>query len=100
MNNGWLKKYKIHHIIFWVLVFALWFYLRYDDYPSKRIALRITFIKVSDLAALIYLTNYFLIPRLLYKKKYIDFGSAFVIAMIASAFAKIFLMSRVLHQPQ
>jgi sensor histidine kinase YesM len=100
MQNGFFQKYKLHHIIFWMLVFALWYYLRYQDYVTKRIAIKITFVKVADLAALVYLTNYLLIPRLLYKKKYIDFVSAFIVMIIASAFLKVYLMSVILNQPQ
>ncbi len=100
MQNGFFQKYKLHHVIFWVLVFALWYYLRYQDYPSKRIAVRITLVKVTDLAVLVYLTNYLLIPRLLYKKKYIDFVSLFIVMLVASAFLKVYLMSGILDQPR
>lgn len=100
MENGFFQKYKLHHIIFWVLVFALWYYLRYQDYTTKRIAVKITLLKVADLAALVYLTNYILIPRFLYKKKYVDFITAFITMLIISAFLKVYMMSEILDQPK
>ncbi len=100
MENGFFQKYKLHHIIFWILVFALWYYLRYQDYSTKRIAVKITLIKVADLAALVYLTNYILIPRFLYKKKYADFISLFILLIVASALLKVYLMSEIFNRPQ
>ena len=76
-NGRFLLKYKLHHLFFWMLVFALWYYLRYQDYQTKQIALRITLVKVTDLALMIYITNYILIPRLLYKKRYVGFIAVF-----------------------
>jgi hypothetical protein len=51
------------------MVFGLWYFLRYEDYGTKAMALKVTLIKVIDLALMVYLTNYILIPKLLYKKK-------------------------------
>ena len=99
-NNSFFQKYKLHHVFFWMLVFALWFYLRYQDYTTKRIAAEITLLKVTDLALLVYLTNYILIPRLLYKKKYIDFVGAFIILIVASSLVKVYTIGEILHQPR
>jgi two-component system, LytTR family, sensor kinase len=99
MQNRVLLKYKLHHLFFWMLVFGLWFYLRYQDYPSERIAAEITLLKVVDLALLVYVTNYLLIPKLLYKRKYIFFTSVFLIMIIGSAVLKVFMMGKILDQP-
>ena len=92
-------KYKLHHLLFWMLVFVLWYYLRYQDYATGKIAFQITLVKVTDLALIIYITNYLLIPRLLYKKKYIGFVTAFLLIILASGFLKIFLMAQIMQQP-
>ena len=76
----WLRtitKYKIHHIVLWVLLYAGWHFFRYQDYPPKTAAW-ITFVKVADLALMVYTTNYLLIPYLLYRKKYIIFSGSFI----------------------
>jgi len=88
-------KYKVHHILFWMLVFTFWFYLRYQDYATTSIAFAITLIKVADLALIIYLVNYLLIPRLLYRKKYIAFIGAFILIIVLSGFTKMILMGEI-----
>ena len=83
-----------------MLVFALWYYLRYQDYPTKQIALEITLLKVSDLAGMIYVTNYLLIPRLLYKKRYITAVTVFIVMIFASSVAKVYFMAQITNQPE
>lgn len=99
MHNRGLLKYKLHHLFFWMLVFTLWYFLRYQDYKTTAIALEITLLKVTDLALMIYITNGLLIPWLLYKKKYISFSAAFLIMILLSAFAKIYCMGRIMGEP-
>ena len=69
MQNRVLVKYKLHHVFFWMLVFGFWYFLRYEDYKVPGRAFTVTLIKVIDLALMIYITNYVLIPRLFYRKK-------------------------------
>jgi len=99
MQTRGLFKYNLHHLFFWLLVFGLWYYLRYQDYQTREIAMLITLLKVIDLALLVYVTNYILIPRLLYKKKYLAFTAVFVLIIAASAVLKVFVMGKILHQP-
>ena len=89
MQNTGLLKYKLHHVLFWMLVFGIWYFLRVDDYSSPEKAFAVTFIKVFDLALMIYITNYVLIPQLLYRKRYVWFGLAFVTMIIASSAIKM-----------
>jgi two-component system LytT family sensor kinase len=83
-----------------MLVFALWYYLRYQDYPTRQIAIEITLLKISDLALMIYVTNYLLIPRLLYKKRYGASVTAFILMIVASSVAKVYFMAQIMHQPE
>lgn len=99
LNHRVLIRYKLHHLFFWMLVFGLWYYLRYQDYETQEIAVRITLLKVADLALLVYITNYLLIPKLLYKKKYIIFTVVFLFLIVASAVFKVFVMGKILDQP-
>jgi sensor histidine kinase YesM len=98
-NSPFILKYKLHHLFFWMMVFALWYYLRYQDYQTQQIAFKITLVKVSDLALIVYITNYLLIPRLLYKKRYAGFIAAFLLIIVASGFVKMLIMGQIMQQP-
>lgn len=99
MNRTVLLKYKIHHVFFWMLVFAIWYFLRYEDYSYTYIAFRVTLIKVVDLALMVYITNYLLIPRLLYKKRYPAFVVCFLLMIVVSSFLKMNILGRVMNAP-
>jgi two-component system LytT family sensor kinase len=88
-NAQFLVKYKLHHLLLWLMVFGIWYFLRYQDYDTTGMALMVTLIKVTDLALMIYFTNYVLIPKLLYKKKYGWFALAFITMIVTSSFAKM-----------
>lgn len=95
-----ILRYKLHHLLIWVSVFAVWFYLRYQDYSTFEKAFNVTFIKVADLAILVYLSNYVLIPRLLYKKKYLFFALCFITMVVVSSLVKMHVIGRILHNPR
>ncbi len=99
MHNRGLLKYKLHHVFFWLLVAGLWYFFRYQDYRTKEIAMKVTFLKVADLALLIYLTNYLLIPKLLYRKQYFFFGLSFVAMILASSIGKMYLIGQIMERP-
>jgi len=82
-----------------MMLFLLWFYLRYQDYSTIERALTITLIKIIDLALLIYICNYLLVPQLLYKKKYGWFILLFIIMIAASTLIKMQLTGRILNNP-
>jgi sensor histidine kinase YesM len=98
-NAAFFIRYKLHHLIIWMLVFGLWFFLRYEDYALEATAFKVTLIKVADLALMVYLTNYLLIPKLLYKRKYVWFGLAFIIMIVTSSFAKMNILGHVTNNP-
>ncbi len=97
--NQHLLKYKLHHLLFWMLLFGLWYYLRFQDYETPIIAVQITLLKITVLALLVYTTNYILVPRLLYKKKYIVFIVIFLLLIAMMSMLKVFLMGKILDQP-
>jgi sensor histidine kinase YesM len=82
-----------------MLVFGTWYFLRADDYSSRATAFQVTLIKVVDLALMIYITNYLFIPRLLYRKKYIWFSTAFVLLILLSSVVKMNILGRLLDNP-
>lgn len=92
-------KYKLHHVFFWMLVLGTWYFLRYEDYRLPATAFKVTLIKVIDLALMIYITNYLLIPRLLYRKKYLLFSILFILLIITSSIIKMNILGRLLNNP-
>jgi two-component system, LytTR family, sensor kinase len=84
-----VQKYKLHHILVWGGLFCGWYFFRAKDFPGNQIALQVTGIKVAILALLVYFTNYFLIPRLLYKKKYWQFFSVYTILIFGMGLLKL-----------
>ena len=100
MQNSPLLKYKLHHVFFWVLVFGCWYFLRYEDYKVPGRAFLITLIKVIDLALMIYITNYLLLPQLFYKKKYGWFVLAFILLVVTSSVVKMNILGRIMDVAQ
>ncbi len=96
-HNNFLYRYKFHHLLFWTLLFCGWFYFRYQDFSSPNKALLVTAIKVVDLALMVYITNYILIPKFLYKKKYVLFGLLFFIMIAVSSFFKMFVLGQIIY---
>jgi two-component system LytT family sensor kinase len=92
-------KYKLHHFLFWSLLFAVWYYLRYQDYRTRDMAVQVTLLKVADLALMVYLTNYLLIPKLLYKKRYLWFAGCFIVMVVASSVSKMYLIGQIINRP-
>lgn len=92
-------RYKLQHVLFWMLLFGLWFYLRYQDYATQSVAAQITLLKVADLAAMVYITNYLLIPRMLYKKRYPAFVFLFLLMILASSVLKVYAGGAIINEP-
>ena len=65
-----IRRTWIVHLLAWLMVGLTWFYLRYQDYHLITTAIKVTLIKTIDLALMVYLASYVLIPFLLYRKKY------------------------------
>ena len=77
----------------------IWYYLRYQDYSTSQKAIIVTIIKTTDLALMVYLVNYFLIPRLLYRKKYVLFVISFIAFVALSSIYKMYLIGKVTDTP-
>ncbi|MBD0332638.1 MAG: histidine kinase [Chitinophagaceae bacterium] len=86
-------RYYLHHVLFWLVVAGVWFYLRYQDYPTLQRAVWVTIVKVLDLALIIYFANLVLVPKLLYKKKYGWFVLTFILAIAATSFLKMLVLA-------
>jgi len=81
------------HLFFWMMVAAVWYFLRYQHYTSPLLAAQVTAIKVADLAVVIYLTNLLLVPRLLYRKRYGLFACSLIMVVAVFSSLKMVLLA-------
>jgi two-component system LytT family sensor kinase len=70
---------------------------RHNEYRDDKSAFVVTLIKVTDLAMLVYITNYLLLPQLFYKKKYAIFILVFLAMIITSSLLKMQILGRYLN---
>lgn len=96
MQNTFFIRYKLHHLFLWMALYGLWYYLRYQDFATHTLALKVTAIKILDLALLVYITNLLLIPKFLYKRKYVSFSIVYILLIAASSFWKINIIGHLL----
>jgi hypothetical protein len=96
-KGSFFFKYKLHHVLLWVLLFGLWYFLRYDSFNAQ--SFWITLVKVADLSVLIYTTNYLLIPKLLYKKRYGWFALALILMIVTSSVIKMQVIGQIMNNP-
>jgi len=82
-----------------MLVFGLWYMFRHDGYASEALAFKITLLKVVDLALMVYVTNYLLIPFLLYKKRYALFLVVFIAMILTSSVTKMYIIGQLANDP-
>jgi len=82
-----------------MLVFGLWYMFRHEGYANEEIAFKITLLKTVDLALMIYITNYILIPFLLYKKKYALFVICFIGMILTSSITKMQIIGQLTNDP-
>lgn len=92
-------RYKFHHLLFWIVIGVVWFYLRYQDYSTVQRAFLVTFVKTLDLALMVYIANCILIPKFLYRKRYLLF-LVFLLLMIAiSSGSKMYIIGSIINNP-
>lgn len=94
-----IERHKLHHILVWATVFGIWYFLRYQDYSTQQKAFVVTFIKTVDLAIMIYVSNYVLVPRFLFRKKYLVFILLFITMIAISSVAKMYIIGSLLNNP-
>jgi len=99
MQQKSIYKRISYHLLFWILLFAGWYFFRYQDYASRELAARLTLLKVADLAILVYISNYILVPKLLYRKKYLVFGLTYVLLVFSFSILKMYLEGQLMHNP-
>lgn len=72
----YIEKYKVHHILFWMLYYLLWVQIYKDFYTRLSDLLMITMVYAIAHATLFYTIQYAFIPRMLKRKKILVFIAA------------------------
>jgi len=100
MNQNITSIKKISwHLLFWILFFGAWYFFRYDSFSTRTLAVKLTLLKVADLALMVYISNYILVPYLLYRKKYVLFGLTFVMLVFNFSLFKMYIEGLIMHNP-
>lgn len=97
--TGFISRYKIFHLLFWLVLFGLWYFFRYDDFVNKKLFLQVTLLKVADLALMVYITNYLLVPYLLYRKRYLAFALLFLLLVFLTSWLKMYIEGQLMNNP-
>ena len=98
-NAKFFLKYKLQYPIVWLLFFGLWHFFRHDDYANEATAFKVTLIKMLDLTLVVCITNFILIPQLLYKRKYQWFAASFIFLVLFSSIIKMNILAYTTNTP-
>lgn len=92
MTTHFFYRYKLHHLLAWLVVYALWFYLRLESFSSVSLVAMVTAIKVLDLALVTYFASFVLVPRLLYRRRYGWFISSYILLILITSLYKLYII--------
>jgi len=100
MNQNITSIKKVSwHLLFWISFFGAWYFFRYDSFSTRALAVKLTLLKVVDLALMVYISNYILVPYLLYRKKYFLFALIFIALVFSFSILKMYLEGLIMHNP-
>ena len=72
---SWFLRYKIHHILFWLVYFVFWTYFSMQNYGTHLgKAFLATCIYFVGQAGIGYFSIYYLVPRFFFTKRYVLFS--------------------------
>lgn len=78
-------RYKLHHILFWILYFVFWLSIFVNMYPFQLLLVNTILYGVFN-AASFYLIIYILLPHYLNKRRYLAFfGLSTIVVVVFSA---------------
>ena len=83
---SWFFRYKLHHILFWLLYFVFWTYFSIHNYNTHiGKAILATSLYFTAQAGTGYLSIYYLMPRFFYTKRYLSFVIYVLLSILAGA---------------
>jgi two-component system, LytTR family, sensor kinase len=85
-----LGKYKIHHILFWMVYYCFWVYTYRSMYKDFNLLLKITAVYMVSHATIYYTSQYFLGPKFLQKNKPISFIASFLVLCVSMSLMMYF----------
>src|SRR5580698_7008872 len=93
----WLIKYKFHHILMWTMVMTFSFLTYYNPAISafSQIANVVTVSAFQTIP--FYLSAYVLVPRLLYRRRFVAFVASFFFLVISMGLITLFFTRVVDH---
>lgn len=78
-----LYRYKLHHVLLWLVYFIFWIFIYKDYYNSIFSVAGVTGIYFIFTAAAFYVAVYYLLPRYLYNSRYVMFFALFLLLLLA-----------------
>ncbi|AEV97028.1 hypothetical protein A4D02_18335 [Niastella koreensis] len=85
-----LKKGSIiYHLLFWLFAYVCWIFVFRNSTLVLTHAITIQFCYLLFIAANYYFNTLYNIPQLLNKKKYLEFGGLFILAIVISAVVRV-----------
>jgi two-component system, LytTR family, sensor kinase len=80
---SWFFKFKLHHILFWLLYFIFWTYFSMHNYgASVSKAFLATSVYFAGQAGIGYFSIYYLVPRFFFTKRYFAFSSFVTVGIV------------------
>ncbi len=79
-----LLKYKMHHVLFWIVYYVGWIQVYRNYYENLSDLMQVTLVYGIAHASLYYISQYFLIPRFWKKRQPLKFILAFMILLLIS----------------
>lgn len=80
-----LYKYRIHHLVFWVLYLLMWMTLIGPE-PTWRSTFVSTFVVLFFHIALSYFNNYLLIEWFLFRRKYLAYFTGLLLSIVLTCY--------------
>lgn len=79
LNNNFFYRYKLHHVVFWLVYAYIWYLFGQLSTPPEhrglnRETILINLVYLSTHMAASYISIYILMPRYLYRKKHLEFA--------------------------
>lgn len=79
-----LLKYKLHHVLFWMVYYVGWIQIYRSYYENLTDLMQVTLVYLISHASLYYISQYLLIPRFWKKRQPVKFVMSFLILLLVS----------------
>jgi two-component system, LytTR family, sensor kinase len=94
-----LEKYKVHHILFWLLYYMFWIFTYRSMYQDFLLLMKVTMVYTISHATLYYSSQYYLNPRFLKRNKFFQFLASFLILCCLLSLLMFILISMLMGKP-